>query len=201
MTTGDRLRVTGLILAGGRGSRMQGLDKGLQPYDGTALALHVLRRLAPQVDHVLINANRNAAAYEAMGAPVVPDSLPDQPGPLAGFLAGLERCTTECLVTAPCDVPLLPLDLVARLHAALESEGVALAMAATREAGHVRLQPTFCLMRIDVRESLRRFLAAGERKVSAWTAALPSAVVVFDDLAAFANVNTLADLHALSHRA
>ena len=180
---------------------MQGLDKGLQPYDGTALALRVLRRLAPQVDGVVINANRNAAAYEAMGAPVVPDSLPDQPGPLAGFLAGLENCMSECLVAVPCDVPPLPLDLVARLHAALESEGTELAMAATREAGQVRLQPTFCLMRIGVRESLRRFLATGERKVSAWTATLPSTVVVFDDLAAFANVNTLADLHALPRQA
>ena len=194
-------RVTGLILAGGRGSRMQGVDKGLQPYGGTALALHVLRRLAPQVDHVVINANRNAAAYEAMGAPVVPDSLPDQPGPLAGFLAGLENCATECLVAVPCDVPLLPIDLVARLHAALESEGVELAVAATREAGQVRVQPTFCLMRIGVRDSLRRFLAGGERKVSSWTATLPGAVVVFDDPAAFANVNTLGDLHALPRSA
>lgn len=196
----DRLQVTGLILAGGRGSRMQGLDKGLQLHDGAALARHVLRRLAPQVDHVVVNANRNTSEYEAMGAPVVLDSLPHQPGPLAGFLAGLEHCATDLLVTVPCDVPMLPLDLVARLSAALESEGVELAIAATRESGEIRLQPTFCLMRIGVRESLRRFLATGERKVSAWTATLPSTVVVFDDLAAFANVNTLADLHALPRR-
>jgi len=193
----DRQQVTGVILAGGRGSRMQGLDKGLQIHDGAALALHVLSRLAPQVGQVVINANRNVASYEAMGVAVVSDSLPDQPGPLAGFLAGLEQCTTPYLVTAPCDVPMLPLDLVARLQAALAADSVELAMAATCEAGDVCLQPTFCLMRTGVTESLRRFLAGGERKVSAWTAMLPSTVVVFDDPGAFANVNTLADLHAL----
>ncbi len=193
----DRLKVTGLILAGGRGSRMHGLDKGLQLHDGTALALHVLRRLAPQVGLVAINANRNAEDYAAMGVPIVPDTLPDSPGPLAGFLAGLEQCTTDLLVTVPCDVPMLPIDLVGRLQTALDAEGADLAMAATREVGDVRLQPTFCLMRIGVKASLRSFLADGGRKVSAWTTTLPNAVVVFDDLAAFANVNTLADLQAL----
>jgi molybdopterin-guanine dinucleotide biosynthesis protein A len=197
----DTRQVTGVILAGGRGTRMQGLDKGLQIHDGAALAVHVLRRLAPQVGGVVINANRNVASYEAMGVAVVSDSLPDQPGPLAGFLAGLEQCATPYLVTAPCDVPLLPLDLVARLQAALAADSAELAMAATREGGVVRLQPTFCLMRVGVIESLRRFLAGGERKVSAWTATLPSTVVVFDDLAAFANVNTFAELHTLPPRA
>jgi molybdopterin-guanine dinucleotide biosynthesis protein A len=179
---------------------MQGLDKGLQMHDGAALAVHVLHRLAPQVGQVLINANRNTAAYEAMGVRVVPDSLPDRPGPLAGFLAGLEQCTTPCLVTVPCDAPLFPLDLVARLQAALERETAELAMAATRESGELRLQPTFCLMRVEVGASLRRFLAGGQRKVTAWTASLRSAVVVFDDQVAFANVNTLADLNALPSR-
>jgi molybdenum cofactor guanylyltransferase len=197
----DRQQLTGVILAGGRGSRMQGLDKGLQMHDGAALALRVLRRLAPQVGQVVINANRNVASYEAMGVAVVSDSLPDQPGPLAGFLAGLEQCTAPYLVTVPCDVPLLPLDLVARLQAALAADRAELAMAATREGGDVRLQPTFCLMRVGVVESLRRFLAGGERKVAAWTATLSSTVVVFDDLAAFANVNTLADLRALPRQA
>lgn len=196
----DADRVTGLILAGGLGSRMQGLDKGLQIHDGAALALHVLRRLAPQVGPVVINANRNTAAYEAMGARVVPDSLPDRPGPLAGVLAGLEQCTTPWLVAVPCDAPLFPLDLVARLHAALDCETADLAMAATRESGELRLQPTFCLMRVEVGDSLRLFLASGQRKVTAWTASLRMAVAVFDDHAAFANVNTLADLDALPSR-
>lgn len=197
----DRHQVTGLILAGGRGTRMQGLDKGLQLHDGAALAQHVLRRLAPQVASVVINANRNAADYAAMGVPVVSDPLPDRPGPLAGFLAGLDHCTTDVLVTVPCDAPMLPLDLVARLQTALDTDDADLAMAATRENEDVRLQPTFCLMRIGVRDSLRRFLADGGRKVSAWTTTLPHAVVVFDDLAAFANVNTLADLQALPRSA
>jgi molybdopterin-guanine dinucleotide biosynthesis protein A len=196
----DAAQVTGLILAGGLGSRMQGLDKGLQMHDGAALALHALRRLAPQVGEVAINANRNRAAYEAMGVRVVPDSLPDRPGPLAGFLAGLEQCTTPFLVAVPCDAPLLPLDLVVRLQAALDREAAELAMAATREFGELRLQPTFCLMRVEVGASLRRFLAGGQRKVTAWTATLRTAVVVFDDRAAFANVNTLADLDALPTR-
>ena len=197
----DRSEVTGLILAGGRGSRMQGLDKGLQTHDGTPLASHVMRRLAPQVASVLINANRNVADYEAMGVPVVADSMPDHPGPLAGFLAGLERCTTPLLLTVPCDAPMLPLDLVERLHTALVAEGSDLAVAATRENGEQRPQPTFCLLRVEAIESLRRFLAGGGRKISAWTASEKGAVVVFDDAAAFANVNTLADLYALPRHA
>lgn len=197
----DPRQVTGLILAGGRGTRMQGLDKGLQERDGAALAVHVLRRLAPQVGSVLINANRNLAAYEAMGARVVTDSWPDHPGPLAGFLAGLEQCSTPLLLAVPCDVPTLSLDLAARLHAALAGGEAELAVAATREDGEPRLQPTFCLMRVDVVESLRRYLAGGERKIASWTATHRRAVVVFDDVAAFANVNTLADLHALPRHA
>ena len=111
----DRDQITGVILAGGRGSRMGGADKGLQPYRGVPLAMHALLRLAPQVGEVMINANRNLAAYESMGAAVWPDALADYPGPLAGFLAGLEHCTTPYLVTVPCDSPHFPEDLVARL--------------------------------------------------------------------------------------
>ncbi|TMH09190.1 MAG: molybdenum cofactor guanylyltransferase, partial [Betaproteobacteria bacterium] len=98
----DKNDITGLILAGGRGSRMGGVDKGLQNHHGMPLALHALLRLQPQVGAMLINANRNLGAYESMGAPVWPDALPDYPGPLAGMLAGLERCTTPYLVTVPC---------------------------------------------------------------------------------------------------
>ncbi len=197
----DPRQVTGLILAGGRGSRMQGLDKGLQIHDGLPLAAHVLHRLAPQVGSVLINANRHVTEYESMGVRVVPDSLPDQPGPLAGFLAGLEQCATPLLLAVPCDVPMLPLDLVARLQAALAAEDAELAVAATLEGGEPRLQPTFCLMRVDVVASLGRYLAGGERKIATWTATCKRAVVVFDESAAFVNVNTLADLHALPRHA
>ena len=115
-----REQITGLVLAGGRGSRMGGVDKGLQSYHGVPLALHALLRLAPQVGSAMINANRNLAAYESFGVPVWPDALPDFAGPLAGFLAGLEHCETPYLVTLPCDSPLFPEDLVARLAQALE---------------------------------------------------------------------------------
>ena len=102
----DPSHITGLILAGGRGSRMGGVDKGLQTHLGMPLAMHAMLRLAPQVGEVMINANRNLSAYESMGAAVWPDALSDYPGPLAGFLAGLEHCATPFLATVPCDSPL-----------------------------------------------------------------------------------------------
>ena len=162
--------ITGLILAGGRGSRMGGVDKGLQTHHGVPLALHALLRLSPQVGQVLINANRNLGAYEAMGASVWPDASPDYAGPLAGFLAGLEHCETPYLVTVPCDSPQFPLDLVARLAQALQVNAAEIAMAATLEDGVMRSQPVFCLMKAELMESLVRFTAAGERKIDRWTA-------------------------------
>src|SRR5690606_20671309 len=125
--------ITGLILAGGRGSRMGGVDKGLQNFRGLPLALHTLMRLGPQVGTVMVNANRNLAAYESFGAEVWPDVIADFAGPLAGFLTGLERCETEFLVTVPCDTPRFPQDLVQRLAEALEREDAEIAMAAARE--------------------------------------------------------------------
>ena len=150
----DRSHITGLVLAGGRGSRMGGVDKGLQTHHGMPLAMHALLRLAPQVGETMINANRNLGAYESMGAPVWPDALADYPGPLAGFLAGLEHCTTPYLATVPCDSPLFPEDLVARLAARLAADDAEVAIAATREDGELRLQPVFCLMQATVLESL-----------------------------------------------
>ena len=193
----DTREITGLVLAGGRGSRMGGVDKGLQAHLGMPLAMHALLRLAPQVGEVMINANRNLAAYESMGAPVWPDALPDQPGPLAGFLAGLEHCGTPFLATVPCDSPRFPDDLVARLAARLDAGDAELAMAATREGGELRLQPVFCLMRATVIESLVRFTADGHRKIDAWTATLRSVAVAFDDADAFVNANTLAERRQL----
>ncbi|MEP7301563.1 MAG: molybdenum cofactor guanylyltransferase MobA [Caldimonas sp.] len=190
-------QITGLILAGGRGSRMGGVDKGLQPHQGMPLAMHALLRLSPQVGEIMINANRNLAAYESMGVPVWPDALADYPGPLAGFLAGIERCETPYLVTVPCDSPLFPEDLVQRLADALNSAGAELAMAATREDGELRLQPVFCLMRASVMESLVRFTTSGRRKIDAWTATLETVTVPFDDAQAFVNANTPGDLQQL----
>ncbi|HSV54520.1 MAG TPA: molybdenum cofactor guanylyltransferase MobA [Burkholderiaceae bacterium] len=194
--------ITGLILAGGRGSRMGGVDKGLQNFNGMPLALHTLLRLQLQVGGVMVNANRNLSAYESFGAPVWPDVLADYAGPLAGFLTGLERCETPYLVTSPCDTPLFPLDLVPRLAQALANEDAEIAMAAAREEdGQLRTQPVFCLLRVDLLESLVRFTHAGGRKIDAWTAQHKTAVVPFDqpgdDARAFFNANTLAELHAL----
>jgi len=190
-------QITGLILAGGRGSRMGGVDKGLQNHHGIPLALHALLRLQPQVGELMINANRNLGAYEALGAPVWPDVLPDYPGPLAGLLAGLERCETPYLVSVPCDTPNFPADLVARLAQALQAEGADIAMAATMEDSQMRTQPVFCLLRTELMEDLVAYLQAGERKIDRWTARHRVAVVPFEDPAAFFNANTVAELQQL----
>lgn len=190
-------QITGLILAGGRGSRMGGADKGLQNHRGLPLAMHALLRLQPQVGPLMINANRNLGAYDSMGVPVWPDAQADYPGPLAGFLAGLEHCETPYLVTVPCDTPNFPTDLVARLADALVAEGAEIAMAATREHGQVQVQPVFCLMAATLMESLVAFIQGGQRKIDRWTAQHRCATVLFDDADAFFNANTLDELHRL----
>jgi molybdopterin-guanine dinucleotide biosynthesis protein A len=194
--------ITGVILAGGRGSRMGGVDKGLQNFNGVPMALSTLMRLQPQVGEVMINANRNLAAYEAFGVPVWPDVLADYAGPLAGFLTALERCETGWLVTVPCDTPLFPQDLVARLAQAASDQQADIAMAAAREDdGPPRTQPVFCLLRVGLLESLVKFTHGGGRKIDAWTALHKTAIVSFDtpkdDPRAFINANTLAELHQL----
>ena len=194
--------ITGLVLAGGRGSRMGGVDKGLQNFNGIPLALFTLMRLQPQVGEMIVNANRNLAAYEAFGVPVWPDVLADYAGPLAGFLTGLERCETDWLLTVPCDTPLFPQDLAIRLAHAAERDGAEIAMAAAREEdGQLRPQPVFCLLRQDLLESLVRFTHEGGRKIDAWTAQHKCVLVPFDsprdDQRAFFNANTLAELHQL----
>ena len=186
--------VTGLVLAGGQGSRMGGVDKGLAPFRGRPMVAHVLDRLAPQVDEILVNANRNPEAYAAFGHRVVADEIPGFAGPLAGFERGLAHARGELVATVPCDSPFLPPDLVPRLRAALESAGADLAVARTGTQAH----PVFCLMRRTVHASLERFLASGQRKIDKWYAALAVVEVAFDDEPdAFANINTrdeLADL-------
>jgi molybdopterin-guanine dinucleotide biosynthesis protein A len=192
-----REQITGLVLAGGRGARMGGVDKGLQNHLGTPLALHALLRLGPQVGEVMINANRNLGAYESMGVPVWPDTLPDYAGPLAGFLTGLERCETPFMVTVPCDSPRFPLDLVERLADGLESQQAEIALAATREGDATRVHPVFCLMTTSLLESLVRFTQGGQRKIDRWTAQHRCVEVVFDDAAAFANATTAGELQRL----
>jgi molybdopterin-guanine dinucleotide biosynthesis protein A len=189
--------ITGLILAGGRGSRMGGLDKGLQNHQGIALALHALLRLGPQVGAMLINANRNLGAYESFGVPVWPDPVGEFAGPLAGFLAGLEHCETPLLLTVPCDTPNFPDDLAARLAAALDTEDADLAYAVTVEDGREQRQPVFCLMRIKLLESLVAFLHTGGHKIDAWFAQHRAVGVRFDNASAFFNANTAAELAQL----
>jgi molybdopterin-guanine dinucleotide biosynthesis protein A len=193
----ERDQITGLVLAGGRGSRMGGVDKGLQNHRGVPLALHALFRLQPQVGHVMINANRNLGAYDSMGVPVWPDVQSDFPGPLAGVLVGLERCETPYLVTVPCDTPNFPLDLVDRLAQALVAEQADIAMAATRENGEVMAQPVFCLLKATLLESLVKYLHDGQRKIDRWTALHRVATVMFDDASAFDNANTVEELQRL----
>ncbi len=193
----DKNSITGLILAGGRGSRMGGVDKGLQNYQGIPLAMHALLRLSPQVGEIMINANRNLAAYESMGVPVWPDASSDFAGPLAGFAAGLERCETPYMLTVPCDSPKFPDDLAQRLAQALEAEDADIAMVATLEQGELRTQPVFCLMKTELMASLVGFILAGQRKIDKWTALHRCVEVPFDDALAFAGANTLIELQRL----
>jgi molybdopterin-guanine dinucleotide biosynthesis protein A len=189
--------VTGVVLAGGQGSRMGGVDKGLQPFRGKPMVAHVIDRLAPQVDELLVNANRNPEDYAGFGHRVIADEIAGFAGPLAGFERGLAHARGALVVTAPCDSPFLPADLVARLRAALEAEGAQIAVARTGEQAH----PVFCLMRREVHASLQAFLASGQRKIDRWYEQLRVAEVAFDDEPdAFLNINTREELASLEPR-
>lgn len=196
----QREDITGLILAGGRGSRMGGTDKGLQNFRGAPMAMHTLMRLSPQTGEMLINANRNLAAYESFGVPVVTDSVPDFAGPLAGMLAGLEQCQTPWMITAPCDSPFLPQDLVRRLAGAID-DGAGMAMPVTVETdGRRQTHPVFLLMPHGALDSLVAFLNGGGRKIETWAATQGVAEVQFEDAGAFANINTLDELRQFESR-
>lgn len=192
-------QITGLILAGGRGSRMGHVDKGLQPFRGEPMVSHVMRALAPQVGALAINANQNLERYAALDVPVWPDDLQGFEGPLAGLETGLRRCATELLVTAPCDSPFLPFDLVRRLHDAMRAAGADLALAETEEAGddgvpRIQPHPVFALMNTGVLAHLSAYLAGGGRRMDGWYPAIKVARVRFADTAAFRNINTLREL-------
>ena len=187
-------QITGLILAGGRGVRMGGVDKGLQPFRGQPMVSHVIARLAPQVGGLMINANLNLESYQAFGLPVWPDRLPGFEGPLAGMHAGLAQCKTAFLVSAPCDSPFLPDDLVARLFSALEARNAEVAVAVTGEGGQRQPHPVFSLMRASVLPSLSAFLQNGGRKAETWCRSLNYVEAHFPDESAFRNINTLEQL-------
>ncbi|MGF6239157.1 molybdopterin-guanine dinucleotide biosynthesis protein A [Paraburkholderia sp. GAS38] len=191
--------LTGLVLAGGRGTRMGGVDKGLQLLHGEPLAAHVLKRLAPQTGPLLLSANRHAEVYAGLGAPfgaaVVADTLAGFPGPLAGLLAGLRAAGTDFVLSAPCDSPGLPADLAARLGEALDAHGADIATVTTTDAhGQTSIHPVFALLRTSLADDLAAFLDAGERKVRAWYARHKTVEVAFADERAFYNINSLQEL-------
>lgn len=214
--------ITGLVLAGGRATRMGGVDKGLQRFCGLPLARHAAQRLRAQTGALAINANRHLDEYRAFGFPVWPDAASQgspridahgsgdprtevSRGPLEGIRTGLEQCRTLWLVTVPCDSPWFPLDLVEHLAHAAHAVGADAAMAAL-SAQHganespgrgLFTQPVFSLLSVNLLESLTRYLDGGGRKAGGWMRAQNCTVVVFDEPEAFANANTFAELHAL----
>lgn len=192
-----RPSITAVILAGGRATRMGGQDKGLVELAGRPMIEHVLTALAPQVERVIINANRNLERYTAYGWPVVPDAETGFLGPLAGLAAGLSAADTPLVLTAPCDSPLLAHDLVARLYSALEAEGAELAVPFDGE----RLQPVFALVRRELQTSLAAYLGGGDRKIDRWFARHRLAQVNFSDRPeTFVNVNDPAERVAVEGR-
>ena len=193
----DTSQITGLILAGGRGTRMGTVDKGLQMFRGAPMALHVLMRLSPQVGYVMINANQNIAPYEGFGVPVWQDEMQGFAGPLAGLQTGMVHCDTDYLVTAPCDSPFLPADLVERLAAGLEEKNADLAVAVTGAGESRQAHPVFCLAKASLLPHLTLYLQEGGRKFDKWYASLNVAEVHFDEEDAFRNINTRDELHQL----
>ena len=194
--------IAGVILAGGLSQRMGGGDKCLLPVGGRPILAHVIARLRPQVGMLALNANGAPARFAAFGLPVLPDSVGDFPGPLAGVLAGMDwaaRGGAELLVTAAADTPFFPETLVAELRAAARAEGLPLAMAVTRNAsGGTDRHPTFGLWPVALREELRATLAAGQRRVVAFTEPRGCARAVFPQAVPdpFFNVNAPEDLAA-----
>ena len=190
------MKITGLILAGGRGSRMGSIDKGLQPFHGRPMVAHVLERFAPQVDELLINANRSLDSYAAFGHRVIADAIDGFAGPLAGLHIGMTHASHPLIATAPCDSPFLPPDLVARLLTAMSRDNADLAVAKTFDQPH----PVFCLAKTTLAPHLQAFLESGQRKIDKWYATLSVVEVPFDDEeAAFSNINTVDELKALEH--
>jgi molybdopterin-guanine dinucleotide biosynthesis protein A len=191
LNTARTAPVTGVVLAGGQGRRMGGVDKGLKILRGKPMVQWVIERFSPQVDELLINANQNHDAYGAFGHRVIADAIGGFAGPLAGLHRGLVEARHELVATVPCDSPFLPVDLVARLHIALSGRNAQLAVARTGDQPH----PVFCLCRKSVLPSLTAYLESGGRKIDAWYSVLEVAEVTFDDEPdAFSNINTELEL-------
>ena len=195
----EALKISAIILSGGRATRMGGVDKGLVVLKDKPLVQHVISRLKPQVDEIEINANREIGTYQALGYPVLKDENDAFIGPLAGFLLGLKHAKYDYVLTVPCDSPFLPLDLVQMLFMGMTATHADVAVASSNGDTH----PVFCLMKKSVLPSLQAFINGGERKVSAWQKSLHYTEVDFSDCAlhngpsAFTNLNTFDDLKAL----
>ena len=186
--------ISAIILAGGRSTRMGGIDKGLVPFNQKPLIAHVIARLAPQVDEIIINANHETDAYKAFGYPVLPDEIAGFAGPLAGMQLGLKHAQSDYLLTVPCDTPLLPLNLAKQLETALVQHNAEIAVASSDGNTH----PVFCLCKRSVLPGLNDFLQQGGRKVSDWQKSLEYVNVDFSDSdEAFTNLNTPEDIAKL----
>lgn len=189
--------LTGVVLAGGRARRLGGVDKGLWPVGGRPLIAWTLAALAPQVGALLINANRHLERYAEFGYPVVADSIPDYPGPLAGFLAAMRAARTDWILTLPCDGPQPPSDLGARLIAALVEQHAELAVATDGR----RCQLIHALMPVALADELEHFLVQGGRRVEDWQRRHRLALADFSDQPqSFGNLNTAAELQCFAER-
>lgn len=194
MTPISANNITAVILAGGMGKRMGGQDKGQVKLNGKPLIEYVIEAIRPQVENILINANRNHEAYARYGYPVLSDQLQDYQGPLAGFAAGMRAASTSHIVTVPCDGPLLAPDLVARLLHALLRDNADLAVAHDGE----RLQPVYALIPVRLLPSLDNFMAGGQRKIDRWYVEHVMALADFADAPqTFLNINTPEDRYRL----
>jgi molybdenum cofactor guanylyltransferase len=188
--------ITGCVLCGGQGRRMNNLNKGLQEHQGMTLVERALQRLAPQVGPLMVNANRHLSAYRAFGVPVWPDIWPGHAGPLAGFLSAITHCQTPYLMVVPCDVPEMPMNLVAHLSEALEAcAAIEMTIPVTCHDQLRQKHPVFCFMKAGLSQGLQSFLGADQRKVTHWCDERVCSEVLFDDSKAFTNINSLAQLH------
>lgn len=187
MNTTERDNITAVILAGGRGSRLGGQDKGLLEFAGRPIIEHILEAISPQAGAVIINANRNLQHYSKYGQPVISDKMADYQGPLAGFAAALAASSTDYILTIPCDGPFVPADLIARMSRAMLDQHAELAVAHDGQ----RMQPVYALIPRTLESSLQQFLDSGDRKIDRWYALHTTALADFSDVAdTFFNINT-----------
>jgi len=183
----NKHNITAVILAGGKGRRMDGNDKGLVELSNRPLIEHVIDAIEPQVEKIIVNANRNHEKYAHYGYPVISDTLDDYQGPLAGFYSAMKQSTTSHIVTLPCDGPLLPGDLVERLIDALADNNAEIAVVHDGD----RMQPVYSLIPATLTDSLNAFLDSGERKIDLWYKQHRVALADYSDCPeAFRNINT-----------